>query len=255
MIALRQAAVGVVPLLMVWALVRASDTPPASTSNASPWAFKDGSAEGYSVDALKITPAPGTYLPSGKMTEIKVDLKYTLTAAPHGTLALVLENEKSQPLKPAGDQVSQSVDSPGGTLTLSDFVVIPAGVAELRVYIPLTPAGAQTGVRGTIGVRYPIAHAGSLAAHLARSFPLVADYYPVLARRRGEAGAIQMLACMDESGKLTQDVVVLQSSGFADLDRGAYALATAGSGHYVPLRQDGHSVAGCLPFMIQFRPP
>jgi len=256
--ALRHIVVCAVSLLFVHLAEGASEspTPPAHppTTQVAPWAFKNGSADGYSVDLVNITPAPGMYLASGKMTEFKVELKYTLTAAPRGTVTLVLENEKSQALKPAGDQVSQSVAGPSGTLSLSDFVVIPADAAELRVYIPLAPEGAPMGVRGMIGVRYPIAHAGSTAAHLGRPFPLTIDYFPVKARDRGESGSITVLACMDESGKLTQDVQLLRSSGFADLDQGAHAMAV-GSGQYVPLRQDGHSVAGCLPYIIQFRQP
>lgn len=45
---------------------------------------------------------------------------------------------------------------------------------------------------------------------------------------------------------------MVKSSGFEDLDQGAFKLASAGSGRYAPLQQDGRAVPGCWPFNVVF---
>jgi TonB family protein len=230
--------------------VRAVDQP----SQNLPWAFKGSPADGYSVDLKSIRPLPGTYLRAGTSIDFKVELNYMLSATQQGNVILVFEDEKSRSLQPDGAQISQRVSSPSGSLSLSDSITVPAQATELRVYIPLVPDGTQTSTRGIIGVRYPVMHEGSTPPHPGPGFPQTSEFYPAESAKRGEEGTTTttVRACFDTNGKLTENIQILKSSGIERIDRAASALATKGSGRYIPLHQDGHSVAGCMAFNIAF---
>jgi hypothetical protein len=59
--------------------------------------------------------------------------------------------------------------------------------------------------------------------------------------------------CVNSTGRLTQDPILVSKSGFDRLDTAAIRLARAGSGHYRANTEDGHSVDSCFPFRIRFQ--
>ena len=57
-----------------------------------PWAFVNGSAEGYSIKLESASPAPGTPLTVGQTVEFKIRVTYQLSIADSGVIVLVIED-------------------------------------------------------------------------------------------------------------------------------------------------------------------
>lgn len=91
------------------------------------------------------------------------------------------------------------------------------------------------------------------AAGLGADFPNSDDFYPVLSRRERADGHIEVRACVDPEGRLSEPPSVAQSSGSEELDRAALALAEAGSGHYRPALRNGTPVSGCFTYGVRFQ--
>jgi periplasmic protein TonB len=83
-------------------------------------------------------------------------------------------------------------------------------------------------------------------------FPNTESYYPAAARRLGAEGAAAVRVCVDPNGRLTADPTIVQSSGSAQLDRGALRLARAGSGRYRPTTANGRPITACYAFRVRF---
>ena len=83
-------------------------------------------------------------------------------------------------------------------------------------------------------------------------FPATQDFYPPSAIRLGETGVTAVQVCTDDQGRLTTDPRVARTSGSAQLDASALALARAGSGHYRSTSEDGRPVASCFAFAVRF---
>jgi TonB family protein len=83
-------------------------------------------------------------------------------------------------------------------------------------------------------------------------FPSTIDFYPLAARRMGEAGAATIQVCVDASGYLSAAPFIATSSGSARLDDWALRLVRAGSGHFRPTTEDGRPVNFCYPFRVRF---
>jgi outer membrane biosynthesis protein TonB len=83
-------------------------------------------------------------------------------------------------------------------------------------------------------------------------FPQTEDFYPLEARKLGQTGATDVRACVDTMGKLTAPPTLVRTSGSPILDHAAIALATAGSGHYVPAIEHGMLVSKCIVYSIRF---
>lgn len=87
----------------------------------------------------------------------------------------------------------------------------------------------------------------------ARGFPNTADFYPSNSIRLDERGVATVHVCVNESGRLTSEPTIAQSSGSPRLDAGALRLARAGSGHYEPTTEDGRPVSSCYSFAVRFQ--
>lgn len=87
----------------------------------------------------------------------------------------------------------------------------------------------------------------------AAGFPNTADFYPATSIRLDERGVATVHVCVNESGRLTAEPVIAQSSGSPRLDAGALRLAKAGSGHYEPTTEDGRPVSSCYSFAVRFQ--
>jgi TonB family protein len=77
------------------------------------------------------------------------------------------------------------------------------------------------------------------------------DYYPSGARRRGEQGSPLVQVCVGPSGKLLREPVVIDPSGYPDLDGAAIEVAKAT--RYAAGTRDGSALSeSCLKFKIRF---
>lgn len=127
--------------------------------------------------------------------------------------------------------------------------------ADLNVDEPADGMAISTAPPPEAGPTAPVS--APRAIHLeqggpAARFPNTADYYPPISRRMGESGAATIEVCVDAGGRLTADPTLAASSGSVRLDTAALRLAKAGSGHYVPTREDGRPVSACYPFRVRF---
>lgn len=78
----------------------------------------------------------------------------------------------------------------------------------------------------------------------------IVPVYPQTARRRGREGAVTVEAGVSAEGRVEQ-VVVVSSSGHADLD--AAACRALGSANFAPATEDGRNVRGKVRLTFQFR--
>jgi hypothetical protein len=124
-------------------------------SDKLPWVFNAPRAEGYSIDLSTADPVPGTPLKAGASVQFHVTVTYSMSTAKHGVIVLVFQDDKDRSAKPDGQQVTQEVTEPHGTVTISDTITVPTGAKELRVFIPLVPDGIEK-TSGEITLRYPI---------------------------------------------------------------------------------------------------
>jgi hypothetical protein len=127
----------------------------SSAETAMPWAFVNGSAKGYSIKLESASPVPGAPVTVGQTVAFKVTVSYQLSIASKGLIAIVVQDEADKNLLPDKKQQSQSVDRGKGTVTLTQSLVVPAGINEVRLFIPLVPSGI-THTDGELVIRYPV---------------------------------------------------------------------------------------------------
>ena len=122
---------------------------------ATPWAFVNGSAEGYSVKLESVDPEPGTPLKVGQSVDFKITVSYVLSIKDSGTIILVVQDEANKNLLGNKPQLHESVNRGKGTVTLEDNLTVPSGSKEVRLFIPLVPMGLSH-TSGELLVRYPV---------------------------------------------------------------------------------------------------
>lgn len=74
--------------------------------------------------------------------------------------------------------------------------------------------------------------------------------FPLSSRRRGEEGDVRLKVLLSAAGRI-RDILLLDSSGFAALDRSALRAARRAS--FVPALEGGQPVAGELVIRVRFR--
>lgn len=124
-----------------------------------PWAFVNGSAEGYSIKLVSVSPAPGTPVTVGQTVEFKIRVAYQLSIAGKGSILFIVQDETDKNLLADKKQPGQSVDRGKGTVVLTESFVVPVGSNELRLFIPLVPGGISH-TSGELVIRYPITDPG-----------------------------------------------------------------------------------------------
>jgi len=127
-----------------------------SADGPMPWAFVNGSAEGYSIKLESASPAPGAPLTVGQTIEFKIHVSYQLSIADSGAIILVVQDEENKNLLGDRKQQSQPATRGHGALTLTESFVVPAGSKEVRLFIPLVPSGISN-TSGELLIRYPVA--------------------------------------------------------------------------------------------------
>jgi hypothetical protein len=129
--------------------------PAIAADGPMPWAFVNGSAEGYSIKLESASPAPGTPLAVGQTVEFKIRVSYQLSIADKGSILMVVQDETDKNLLTDRKRPSQSVERGKGAVTLTESLAVPAGSNEVRLFIPLVPGGI-THTNGELVVRYPV---------------------------------------------------------------------------------------------------
>lgn len=125
----------------------------AQAMDPSPSA-SDADAE-YAIHLVTAEPVAGTPLVAGSSVDFKLNVTYSLKSAKRGFIVLVFQDDKNRAATPGGTQVSQVVNGPSGTATLTDKVTVPTDAEELRLFVPLTPEGVRE-TSGEVYLRYPI---------------------------------------------------------------------------------------------------
>ena len=120
-----------------------------------PWAFVNGSANGYSIKLDSASPAAGTPITVGQTVEFKIRASYQLSIADKGSILFIAQDETDRNLMADKQQPSQSVDRGKGTVVLTESLVVPAGCNEVRLFIPLVPSGISH-TSGELVIRYPV---------------------------------------------------------------------------------------------------
>jgi len=120
-----------------------------------PWAFVNGSANGYSIKLESASPTPGTRVTVGQTVEFKITASYRLSIADNGAILMIVQDETDKNLLADKKQPSQPVNRGKGTVTLTGSLVVPAGSNEVRLFIPLVPGGISH-TSGELVVRYPV---------------------------------------------------------------------------------------------------
>lgn len=77
--------------------------------------------------------------------------------ADKGAIIVVLQDEKNKNLMEGNTQQSQSVNRGKGTVTLAQNFTVPAGINEVRLFIPLVPKGLEH-TDGELVLRYPVSY-------------------------------------------------------------------------------------------------
>jgi hypothetical protein len=108
------------------------------------------------ISVSSITPAAGTVLHANEMVTFTAVLNYTLASAESGQVVIVIQNQLNQNLKTGVPQPAAAMMRGTGTVTLTDSILIPgSGVTSVRVFFPLTLAGA-TRTEVLVSVSYPV---------------------------------------------------------------------------------------------------
>jgi hypothetical protein len=129
--------------------------PAVAADTALPWFFVNGSPQGYSIQLVSADPAPGTAVSVGQTVDFKVSVSYKLSIADKGTVILAIQDENNNSLSHGNPQQSQPVALGDGTIAMTQSFVVPDGVKEVRLFIPLVPNGLQH-TEGELVVRYPV---------------------------------------------------------------------------------------------------
>jgi hypothetical protein len=109
---------------------------------------------GYRVEYVEATPKPGTPLSQGAQVHFAVTVRYVLQSAPKGDLALLFRDQRGDPVL-RGHEVSQEITRGTGTATLSQDVVVPDGVWDMWLWIPVIPEGVRDPA-GVLRIRYSV---------------------------------------------------------------------------------------------------
>jgi len=88
-------------------------------------------------------------------------------------------------------------------------------------------------------------------ARVGQNFPNPDAFYPPASVRRDEQGVASIQVCIGPDGTLTEEPLVIKTSGSARLDEAALKLAR--SGHYLAGSIDGMPIMDCLQLPIRFR--
>jgi hypothetical protein len=143
---------------------------PTSAREPLPWAYIQGSADGYSIKLQAATPQPGTELRAGQAVDFIVLISSELSLKDEADILLAAESEANQ--KPDWDAALQRIHvTPGErSVTFEHMIAVPSGSKELRLFITLQPTGAER-IAEVLVLRYPI---GAAAKSTSIGYPSAA---------------------------------------------------------------------------------
>jgi hypothetical protein len=114
-----------------------------------------GVGDGYEIAYIRATPAPGSTLTLNDLVRFDITVKYALVVADKGEIRMIFQNQDDALVFPGQIQVSADVVKGSGEVTLSQDIRIPKGISELRLYVPIRPAGLRK-TSGELLLTYPI---------------------------------------------------------------------------------------------------
>jgi TonB family protein len=204
-----------------------------------------------------LLPEPAPFLPRRTVAVVLIGALHTLVII---GLAAGIGRTVFKPTEPRAqasflpNEVRQSASPPafGGPR----FVRVVPRVPEAQL-IPHTgeePAAAAAAATAAGPPTVPATpQVTRVTGGPAQGFPNTANFYPATSVRLDERGVATVHVCVNESGRLTAQPTIAQSSGSARLDAGALRLARAGSGHYQPTTEAGRPVSSCYSFAVRFQ--
>ena len=152
--------------------------------------------------------------------------------------------------------VQSCVDGTGKLLrdpvitTTSGFPDIDAAAIEVAKAVEYA-AGTENGAAlAESCVKFKVQFKSDVSARMVRPVN-PSDYYPAGAKRRKEQGSPVVQACVGPSGELLREPVIIESSGFPELDSAVVKIAkatryAAGKANNTPLPES------CIKFKIKF---
>jgi TonB family protein len=152
--------------------------------------------------------------------------------------------------------VQSCVDATGKLLrdpvitTTSGFPDIDAAAIEVAKAVEYA-AGTENGAPLPEScVKFKVQFKSDVSARMVRPVS-PADYYPASSKRRKEQGSPVVQACVGPTSELLREPVIVESSGFPDLDAAAVKVAkatryAAGMANKTPLPES------CIKFKIKF---
>lgn len=155
-----------------------------------PWSFVNGAGKGYSIKLISSSPEPGTALHPGQSLEFQIDLSYELGVADEGSIVLVFQADSDKSLKPGSTQQHVDVKRGAGSVTLQDTLLVPEGVREIRLFIPIVPKGMSK-TSGEMILRYPVVtevHSSTSAIRRWRQRSRICTVMPTWSSGRNMAG-------------------------------------------------------------------
>jgi hypothetical protein len=142
-------------MIMAMAFLLSFTTASIAVQPPLPWSFVNGAGKGYAIKLGSASPEPGSGVRVGQSVEFKVDLSFQLDVADEASIVLVFQDDDDKSLKPGSTQQHVDVKRGGGSVTLHDTLVVPEGVKEIRLFIPIVPKGMRK-TSGELILRYPV---------------------------------------------------------------------------------------------------
>jgi hypothetical protein len=119
------------------------------------WTYNAHRADGYTIDMVSVEPKPGEKLVAGSTETFKVKVRYSMSIADNGTVALVFQNRTGQHVEGTTPQTKIDVVGPSGTVELSRVVIIPIQTDRMQLFVPLVPDEFKK-TDGEIVINYPV---------------------------------------------------------------------------------------------------
>jgi hypothetical protein len=121
-----------------------------------PWAFRSGSAEGYSIEPVAAEPPPGTALCAGSEHRFWVKVRYELAVRDTGKIVLVFQADGTEPIaRDDKPQTIAEIKKGTGEVEISERLIVPKNAKELWLYVPIVPEAYER-TSGELVIRYPI---------------------------------------------------------------------------------------------------
>ena len=112
-----------------------------------------GIGEGYLVEYLDASPAPGTFLAEGSQVTFNIKVRYSLMRAETGRIQLQFGNQSGERVLRGTVAVVEIQKCKTAIANVTQQVTVPAGIWELVAYVFVVPDGEKHPV-GELRINY-----------------------------------------------------------------------------------------------------